>query len=440
MSQEGGQRLRQAQRRHLAGETAGAEADYRALLADAAIGVAARHWLGFLLLQQGRLEEARRELAQAVAMDGGHAEWHFNLGLACARLGRRDEAIAALRAAVAGDGGRYAYWTNLAALLDEAGDDAEAEHACRRAIALEPGSPDAHHLLTALLLRQGRFDEARRSNAEGVLAEPPGKMAPIAVGQALCELGRRDEAQALAESWLRQQPGHPVALHMLAAFGKGEPPLVCDGAYVGRAFDAAAADFEAALARLRYRGPQWLADCLAGQGIAPRSLSALDLGCGTGLAGAALRPYASRLDGVDLSAGMLAQARGKALYDALSQADLLDFLRDGGDSRYQLIACMDTLTYLGELAPLFGLLRRRQAPGGLLLFCTERLDDGDDADYRLHHSGRYRHHARYLERLLVDGWRVLARERLPVRDEGGCPVAGEFICAQRVDSVGDPGA
>ena len=38
----------------------------------------------------------------------------------------------------------------------------------------------------------------------------------------------------------------------------------------------------------------------------------LDLGCGTGLAGAAFRPLVDWLVGVDLSAGMIAQARGKS--------------------------------------------------------------------------------------------------------------------------------
>ena len=40
----------------------------------------------------------------------------------------------------------------------------------------------------------------------------------------------------------------------------------------------------------------------------PRQLSILDLGCGTGLAGAAFKPLAARLDGVDLSPAMIEKA------------------------------------------------------------------------------------------------------------------------------------
>ncbi|MEN3031369.1 methyltransferase domain-containing protein [Chromobacterium amazonense] len=423
------QALRQAQRLHLAGEAAAAEAAYRALLDDDAVGVAACHWLGFLLLQQERLADAYALLSRAVANDGSHAEWHFNLGLASARLHRGGEAIAAMRTAIALDPSRYCYWTHLGALLTQAEQEGEAESALRQAVSLDPQCPDAYYLLRDALLPQQRYAEARRSNAQGVLAEPPGKMTPIAVAQACCELGRWDQARAMAESWLAQQPDHPVALHMLAAFGQGDAPASCSNAYVGQAFNAAAAGFDQALARLRYRGPQWVADCLARLAIAPASRTVLDLGCGTGLIGAVLRPYARRLDGVDLSEGMLEHARAKQLFDNLHQADMLDHLRLGPRG-YDLISCLDTLPYLGALDRLFDLCAASLNPGGLLLFCTEMLED-DQSDYRLHHSGRYRHHPGYLDRLLAGHWRVLARERLPVRDEAGCPVMGEFVCALR---------
>ena len=44
----------------------------------------------------------------------------------------------------------------------------------------------------------------------------------------------------------------------------------------------------------------------------------LDLGCGTGLGGAAFRPFVDRLVGVDLSPAMIAQAAAKGLYDRLT--------------------------------------------------------------------------------------------------------------------------
>ena len=51
-------------------------------------------------------------------------------------------------------------------------------------------------------------------------------------------------------------------------------------------------------------------------------LAILDLGCGTGLAGAAFKPLAARLDGVDLSPAMIEKARARQIYDHLQVADL----------------------------------------------------------------------------------------------------------------------
>ena len=48
----------------------------------------------------------------------------------------------------------------------------------------------------------------------------------------------------------------------------------------------------------------------------------LDLGCGTGLAGAAFRPHVDWLVGVDLSPKMIEAARAKGLYDQLAVADI----------------------------------------------------------------------------------------------------------------------
>ena len=51
-------------------------------------------------------------------------------------------------------------------------------------------------------------------------------------------------------------------------------------------------------------------------------LDVLDAGCGTGLCGVLVAPFARRLVGVDLSDGMLAHAGDKNIYHALIRAEL----------------------------------------------------------------------------------------------------------------------
>ncbi len=94
-------------------------------------------------------------------------------------------------------------------------------------------------------------------------------------------------------------------------------------AYVGRLFDDYAERFDAALVeRLGYSVPQTLTALLAATTGNRRFARAVDLGCGTGLLGAELRAHVDHLEGYDLSAGMLAKAEAKGLYDRLGEADL----------------------------------------------------------------------------------------------------------------------
>ena len=67
-----------------------------------------------------------------------------------------------------------------------------------------------------------------------------------------------------------------------------------------------------------------------------------DLGCGTGLAGAAFRPLVRRLAGVDLSPAMVAQARAKSM-GVCSTYILRPHVFAGASMRNYLI---NTLTFL----------------------------------------------------------------------------------------------
>ena len=116
---------------------------------------------------------------------------------------------------------------------------------------------------------------------------------------------------------------------MLAACtGRDVPARASDG-FVEGTFDSFAASFESKLAKLSYRAPALVAAMLEDAGLEPaKSLDVLDAGCGTGLCGPLVAPYARRLTGVDLSAGMLAQAREKNVYDELVKSELTAYLRD----------------------------------------------------------------------------------------------------------------
>lgn len=87
-------------------------------------------------------------------------------------------------------------------------------------------------------------------------------------------------------------------------------------------YDRWAATYDQELASWGYRTPGRCAEALAGLDAA-RDKPIIDLGCGTGLSGLALRAAGFQvIDGVDFSEGMLEKARAHGCYRDLFQADL----------------------------------------------------------------------------------------------------------------------
>ena len=189
-------------------------------------------------------------------------------------------------------------------------------------------------------------------------------------------------------------------------------------------FDSFAASFEAKLATLSYRAPALVAAMLEDAGLAPsQRLDVLDAGCGTGLCGVLVAPFARRLVGVDLSDGMLAHARAKTVYHALVRAELTEYAGDNAEA-FDLIVSADTLVYFGELEGIVAALARALRPRGLLVFTLEHAVGNGDVDYRLQPHGRYSHGRGYVERLLSVGGSAAEDRRGRVAHGGGRAGAG----------------
>lgn len=421
--------LSAALRKHLEGDCVTAEAMYREIILFSPDLPQVKNYLGFLLQQSNRLDEARELLTSAIALDDGHAAWHFNLGVVLARQDEVAGSICAFTGAVTLNPHHYFYWTNLGAAFELSGEIERAEQCYIAATNIDPNCADAFFLLSALCVKQSRFIEARQFNCCGLVADPEQCQSLAVLGQAYCELGRFEEAIALLEAWLKGKPDDPVATHLLAAYRGTVTPDQCSREYVKLTFDEFAASFEHTLNRLKYVGPQLMADYLAGSTLA--GLSVLDLGCGTGLVGAVLKSSASSLEGVDLSSSMLLQAAEKQIYNQLHQADIKEFLRDCCDS-YDFIACMDTFIYLGSLDEIIALMYKRLKVGGQLVFSTEKLLAAYPRDFQLNITGRYSHYQDYILVLLAKvGFAVEKISDVVIRIESGFPIEGQFVCVSK---------
>jgi predicted TPR repeat methyltransferase len=255
----------------------------------------------------------------------------------------------------------------------------------------------------------------------------------FALGAIRDQLGERDAAVAAFEKARDADPeDYHGARLQLARLHAGDTTPAMTRTYVRRLFDQYAARYDTALTdRLAYRGPALLRDAVdlvrRGAGRPMRFGAILDLGCGTGLAGAVFRPFADGLAGVDLSPAMVAQAEAKGVYDRLVTADLAQALAQEA-AKYDLAIAADVFVYVNDLAPVIGGVVRVLARDGLFAFTVE-THAGDGVT--LLPTLRYAHGEAYVRRVLAEaGLAVAHLAKSPVRTEKGAPVDSLVVVAR----------
>jgi predicted TPR repeat methyltransferase len=330
--------------------------------------------------------------------------------------GRAAEAARELRARlIAGRGGLLARMTLIKALLAD-GDSSGALAEAREAVSLNPGIAVAVLALGEALLAADLLPTAIAELQRALRLDPGLTRARELVAAAWLKAGEADKA---LEN-LRELDNPPAAMMAAAEAIKTAPRS--DAGYVRHLFDQFSADYDSRMIQqLAYAGPQILLDLAAMVMPGRDRLSILDLGCGTGLAGAVFQPLAARLDGVDLSPAMIEKARARGIYDDLVVADLETALGTAG-AFYDLILAADTLVYLGDLAAVFRGAAARLAPDGYFLFTTE-AKDGDG--FELGPKRRWRHSDAYLRATAAAaGLSVAGLVAATPRHEANLPVEG----------------
>jgi predicted TPR repeat methyltransferase len=377
--------------------------------------------------QQERGDEAVALIERSLELEPDQPGWHSNLGIVLQDRLRLDEATAAYERAVELDPDHANAHNNLGVVLRAQGRIADAEAAYRTAIRIDPDHADAHHNLGVLLNGLGRRREAALCFSRVITLRPRHPEARRLLALAHHTLGEVDKAIDVFDEWLREEPDDPIARHMLAACSGRDVPARASDAYIEKTFDSFAASFDAKLASLDYRAPALVAEMLAHAGIdASGGLDALDAGCGTGLCGPLVAPYARRLVGVDLSEAMLARARERNVYDELVRRELTAYLLDSRGS-FDVIVSADTLVYFGPLDGVAAAAAGALRPGGVLVFTVEEL--AGEAGYAIGPTGRYRHARGYVGRVLADAGLQSEVAPAELRLEGGEPVAGLVVRA-----------
>jgi predicted TPR repeat methyltransferase len=267
--------------------------------------------------------------------------------------------------------------------------------------------------------------------AQAVELVPNWAEAWLVLGELRQALGETEEAIQAFRRALESDPADRVGAGVrLARLGAAPPDAAIAPHHVAALFDDYAARFDAELVdRLGYCAPALLEGAVAAT-TARRFARMIDLGCGTGLAALAFRDRCASMDGIDLSAAMLAEAAKRGIYRRLQQGEIVQRLGQEEEGSADLVVAADVLVYIGDLAPLFAAVARALTPGGLFAF-TVQAGAGSDP-FALGPDLRYAHSRHGLEGWAASaGLAVRSITSASTRRDAGTPVPGFIVVLEK---------
>jgi len=312
--------------------------------------------LASVLLDIGDSAASELEYLEALSLDGQHTSGLFNLAMLLQDQHRFEEAQKHYEALVAISPHDIDAWANLATVLHQSGTLSEAVVAYKNTAHLlsqvlqkqekqssgtdmGASTEEEEHLvemLSTVFENLGRvlFRMVDLTPARGVQdseADGGNQNAYGSEKEDTTKTRRQLKTEAIQafSAALRLHPDRPIAAHMLAALSGGEQTKgdTAPERYVTDLFDDYSENFDESLQALHYIVPALIGERVRQLGETGVHFTlALDLGCGTGLLGEALREHAVVVLGVDLSSGMLSKAERRGWYDGLFRGDMTIFL------------------------------------------------------------------------------------------------------------------
>lgn len=435
----------------LLGDYQQALSHYRTAVHSAPDFTQAHYNLGLLLLSHQKKEAALTQFKNVIALNPTHLQAHFYIGALALDEGELLNAERAFKEVLNINHEYVDALINLGVIALKRDEGQLAIDYFTKALALDENNINARNNLAATFMHHDRFENALIHYRALLKFDANHVEYQYNAGVAEMALGHLDEAQAHFEAIINQQPQHFASLVNLAAIharlddrataiqlltqahqldprdtsckfmldallGNKASTHACPE-YARNLFDNYALYYDQHLQQtLHYTLPQQIGHILHQKIPSLTIKNTLDLGCGTGLSGIALREMSNKLIGVDISTKMLAQARAKDIYDELVESELITFLENTKES-YNLIVSADVIPYLGELETLFQALRPKLACLGLFVF---NIEISEQDPWQLQKSARFNHHPNYIQTLATEyDLTIIHKEYLTSRQQSG---------------------
>jgi tetratricopeptide (TPR) repeat protein len=171
--------------------------------------------LASALLEQEKLDEAIAHYREALEINPHYADAHNNLASALLQQGKLDEAFAHYQKALELDPKHAGVHFNLGNVLLQLGKLDEAIAHYQKGLQIKPRYDEGHNNLGAALYRQGKLAEAVAHYRSALEINPRYAKAHYNLGNALCQQGKADEAIPHYQKAVEIDPRYAAARHNL---------------------------------------------------------------------------------------------------------------------------------------------------------------------------------------------------------------------------------
>ncbi|MBF5003773.1 tetratricopeptide repeat protein [Diaphorobacter caeni] len=385
---------------------------------------------GLMAEKSGNIPAAFDALRRSVAADPNWTPGELQLALLYSRRGMYDKAIKHAERLARREPNNALVLAHLVDFAHAAGNMELAIREIRRGLTYLPKDVQLRRVLANDLQVTGQRAEALEVWSSLIEDNPKDEMALLGRVTTLIEGGKPSAATSDTTTLLELSPGNTIYAYY-SAIAHGVTPDHQPPELNRMLFDSMAEGYDQAVVRgLHYQLPKIVAEKII-QRFPTKSLSVLDLGCGTGLLGVCLGRLDGFLIGVDISTKMIEQAARHEVYDRFHTVNMLDALRETPGDIYEVITALDVFIYTGDLTATVPNAHRILMPAGDLYFSCEIAPE-DGPDLVLQPSGRYAHKRSHVLALCKQaGFADVQIEDLVLRDEAGGPVNGFLVTARK---------
>ncbi len=408
--------------------------------------------LGLLFLKNNQLDAAKTQFNNVLALNPDSIEAQFYLGVLYLEKNDLDKAEQALQIVIKHHNEHVEALVNLGVIALKREQNQRAVDYFSKALALDNEEMDARNNLAATFMHHDRFENALMHYDVLLQKEPHNIEYLYNSGVAQMALGHLNEATLHFDQIILLNPNHAPTLNNLAAIYLKLDNRETSRHYLERAlvvnpedkisrhmlnaitgikqgentpeyahnlFNNYALYYDQHMSeQLKYSVPTHIARTLHQFELLTLN-KILDLGCGTGLTGVAVREYCKQLTGVDIAEKMIEHAKKKAVYDELIQMEALAFLQQDTQS-YDLIVAADVLPYFGDLEPLIQLISEHLSSDHYFIFTGEI---SQEHAWQLESSARFSHQPTYIQELSKKySLNIIKQEKIPARLQNQMPL------------------